>query len=263
MINDHVPVIADLPPHSDALTYMSPLSDDRAARLIDFLGSELTGTVLDVGCGWASLLVRVVAAAPDSRGVGIDTDPDALAHGRRLAESLGVADRLELREVDSTTTGLDDVSAAAAICIGASQAWPRTDPGDERMNYDGALRGLRRVVRRGGRVVFGEGIWSQPPTPAAIGPLGGREDEMTFLPDLLELAVGNGFAIHAFHEASVDEWDVFESGYTARYATWLAAHEPDHPDAKEVAERARAQREAYLRGYRGVLGLAYLHLIAV
>jgi hypothetical protein len=65
------------------------------------------------------------------------------------------------------------------------------------------------------------------------------------------------------HEASLDEWDVFESGYAAGYARWLADHDPGDPEADEVRELAERQRAAYFEGYRGVLGLGYLELLAV
>jgi hypothetical protein len=78
-----------------------------------------------------------------------------------------------------------------------------------------------------------------------------------------ELAVGAGFAPLAVHEATLDEWDVFESGYAAGYARWLAEHDPEDPDADEVREVAQRQRTAYFSGYRGVLGLGYFELLAV
>jgi hypothetical protein len=37
----------------------------------------------------------------------------------------------------------------------------------------------------------------------------------------------------------------------------------DHPNAQRVRERAQAQGFAYFQGYRGVLGMAYLALVAV
>ena len=109
----------------------------------------------------------------------------------------------------------------------------------------------------------GEGIWSRPPTPAATAPLAGRDDEHVALPRLIDLAVKHGFAPMQVHEASQDRWDVFESGYSARYARRLAAHDHEHPDAAQVRERAARQRTAYFEGYRGVPGLAYLGLVAV
>ncbi len=83
------------------------------------------------------------------------------------------------------------------------------------------------------------------------------------MPRLLDLAEEAGFLPVQVHEANLDEWDEFESGYTARYARWLAEHGPDHPDADEVRERAARQRAAYFDGYRGILGMAYLCLVAV
>ena len=53
---------------------------------------------------------------------------------------------------------------------------------------------------------------------------------------LVEIAVSCDLMPVAFHEASLDEWDVFESGYSARYATWLAQHPPDHPDAQPLRD---------------------------
>lgn len=40
------------PPFAD-LTFMTPLSESRARQLAGFLVTDLTGTVLDLGCGWA------------------------------------------------------------------------------------------------------------------------------------------------------------------------------------------------------------------
>ncbi len=115
----------------------------------------------------------------------------------------------------------------------------------------------------GGRLVYGEAIWSRSPTPEATAPLSGRDDEFVSLAELVDLALGCGFAVVGVQEATLDEWDEFESGFTAGYATWLATHPTDHPDAAEVRDRAAGQRNGYLRGYRGVLGMAYLQLIAV
>jgi hypothetical protein len=43
----------------------------------------------------------------------------------------------------------------------------------------------------------------------------------------------------------------------------LAGHEPDHPDADEVRAMATRQRGGYLCGYRGIMGMAYLQLLAI
>jgi cyclopropane fatty-acyl-phospholipid synthase-like methyltransferase len=244
----------------DDLAFLSPLSEHRAARLVRFVARDLRGTVLDVGCGWAELLLRVVAAAPAARGVGIDRHAPSIDRARELAAGRGLTDRVDLRCADASTTAQ---AADAAICVGASQVWGRPVTDRQPLDYAAALTALRALVPRGGRVVYGEAIWSAPPTDAAIAPLAGRRDEHLPLGELVELAVARGFAAVAVHEAGLDEWDAFETGFTARHAHWLSAHDPDHPDAEEVRARAARRRAGYFGGYRGVLGMAYLQLVAV
>lgn len=248
------------PPH-EGLVFLSPLSPERGQRLVNFLATDLTGNILDLGCGWAELLLQVLAAAPDARGVGIDTDAVSLAHGRELARRRGLSDRVTLLDGDARTEA--PPRADAVICIGSSQIWG--PPVEDRLplDYAAALAAIRAAVQRGARVVYGEGIWSRPPTPEAVAPLSGRVDELATLPELVEIAVVHGFAPVAVHEACLDEWDVFESGYAAGWAAWLAGHDPDHLDAAEVRERAARQRAGYLGGYRGIHGMAYLELLAV
>ena len=247
------------PPHVD-LTFMAPLSEERAARFVGFLAGGRPGTVLDIGCGWAALLLRVLAEIPDAIGEGVDLDELAIAHGQAIATERGLAERVDLRVDDARelTGGWD-----AVICIGASQVWGAPVEEAQPLPYAAALAALRSLVNRGGRVVYGDGIWSRPPTPEAVAPLAGRDDEFRTLGDVAGIAVEAGFAPLAVHEASLDEWDVFESGYAAAYARWLAEHDADDPEADEVRTLAERQRSAYFSGYRGILGLGYLELLAV
>lgn len=253
-------MVADFDPYTKHLAFMAPLSEQRAERLVRFLSGGPGGKVVDIGCGWGELLLRVVASCPHLEGIGIDTNPDAIANAQQRARERNVSTKVEFIVGDAKVHAPRD--AASAVCIGASQALAVAEGHDGPMNYRLALRSLRELVARGGRVVYGEGIWSAPPTVQAVAPLAGRLDEFVTLPELVEIAVSCDFMPFAFHEASLDEWDVFESGYSARYATWLAEHPRDHPDAPEVQDLARQQRKGNLSGYRGVLGMAYLELIA-
>jgi len=235
----------DLREPFEDLTFMTPLSGGRADELVRFLADGLDGTVLDIGCGWAELLLRVVEAAPAAHGLGVDTDVSAIAHGRELAARRGVSDRVTLRAADGRT--LAPQPAEAVICIGASQVWGPPVEDNRPLDYAAALTAIRAMVSRGAHVVYGEGIWSRPPTPEAVAPLGGRRDEFVSLAQLVEVAVAQGFMPVAVHEASIDEWDEFETGYSACYAHWLAEHGADHPKAREVRERARRQRDCEAR----------------
>jgi cyclopropane fatty-acyl-phospholipid synthase-like methyltransferase len=247
------------PLHRD-LRFLSPLSEARADRLVGFLAQDGPSTALDVGCGWGELLLRVLEAAPGARGLGVDRDEEAVASAHRRAVDRGVADRATFEARDARdVTG----TFGAVTCIGASQIWRPDAEESQPIGYAAALAALRALLPRGGRLVYGEGIWSAPPTPAATAPLSGRDDEFIPMGALVELAEAQGFAVVAAHEADLDEWDTFESGFTAGYARWLAEHDPDHPDAAEVRALAARQHAAYFGGYRGILGLAYLQLVAV
>ena len=246
------------------LTFMTPLSEQRAEALVDHLVGGLDngqGTVLDLGCGWAELLLRVVAAHPGIRGIGVDSDAHAIQHGRMLAQARGLQARIDLRTEDASEMAPERVDAV--ICIGATQIWGPPTEDSQPLDYAAALEAVRATVPRGARVVYGEGVWSRPPTREAIEALGGRTDEFVTMAELVELATGHGFMPLAVHEASLDEWDEFESGYSACYTQWLVDHGLDHPDAAEVQVMAARQRAAYYGGYRGILGLAYLSLVAV
>lgn len=244
------------------LTFMSPLSEERAERLVKFLAHGLDdGVVLDAGCGWAELLLRVVEAAPGSGGVGVDTDEALIAHGRELAHQRGLADRVTLIHGDAKEHSPGQ--ADAVLCVGASQIWGPPAQDRQPLDYAAALAALRAIVPAGARVVYGDSIWLQPPTTTAVSHLSGRTDELVMLPELVELAVTHGFMLMAVHQATTDEWDVFESCYGACYARWLVEHGTHHLDAASIRTSAAQQRQAYLSGYRGVLGLGYLELVAI
>ena len=253
----------DLPPLYDALEFLSPLSDARADELAGWLAAGVAdgGTVLDVGCGWGELALRVAAAAPLARVIGIDLDETRIAEACRRAGVRGLPERATFLVTDGVAAGPSPVEGLVAI--GATQVWGPAVAEGQPLDYGAALAAMRARLVRGGRVVYADGIWSRSPTREATAPLSGRDDEFVSLPDLVGLAVGQGFAVAGVREATLDEWDAFESGYTAGYATWLAEHDPAHPDAAEVRARADRQRTGYLRGYRGVLGMAYLQLIAI
>lgn len=266
------PRTPQLVPLWETLTFLSPLSETRADSLADWLAADLgEGTVVDIGCGWAELLLRVAARAPRCRALGVDLEPQRIARAREVSRRRGLEERVEL--VAGAGAGLDPRSAVdsegvdAIVAAGASQVWGAPVEDGHPLDYAAALTALRRHLRPGGRAYFGEAVWSRPPTPEAVAALSGRTDEFVSLPDLLDLAVDAGFAVAGWAVSDEEEWDDFESGFTEPFARWLAAHAGSSAgsaaEVEEVRRRADRQRTAYLRGYRGVLGFAHLRLLAV
>ncbi|GGS99855.1 SAM-dependent methyltransferase [Streptomyces tanashiensis] len=250
---------SDLPPRLGSLVFHGPLSEARATRMIERLAATAPADVLDIGCGWGELLLRVLEAAPDAKGAGIDINAEDLARGRALAEERGLADRVTF--VEESALGTDRGPVDAILCLGSSQALCDPDlPHDPAV----ALRELRRLVRPGGRVVLGEGFWERTPTETELAGMwpGAHTGEHHSLGALVDLAIEAGFRPAWIETASTDEWEEFESGYRYDTEVWLAAH-PDHPLADETRERVDRQRSSWLNGYRRALGIAYLTLVAV
>ncbi|MFB7931696.1 SAM-dependent methyltransferase [Streptomyces sp. NPDC056039] len=239
------------PPRHTRLTFHGPLSETRADRLVTRLSANTPTTVLDIGCGWAELMLRILTTTPRATGTGIDIDTEALARGREAAAARGLADRVRLVEGSATETPHEP--ADLVLCLGASQAL-----GDR---LPEALKELRLRVADGGRVLLGEGFWQRTPTPAELSRMW-PDAAVTDHPDLatlVDLAIEAGFRPEWTETASLDEWEEFESAYLADVEVWLAEH-PGHPLAAETRERADRHRARWLT-YRGVLGLAYLTLV--
>ncbi|MGW2649682.1 SAM-dependent methyltransferase [Streptomyces sp. NPDC001393] len=251
------------PPRLTQLSFHGPLSDDRAAGMIRRLTNRTMPTastaVLDIGCGWGEFMLRLLEAAPGATGVGIDLNEDDLARGRANAETRGLAERV--RFIQESAAGTARGPADIVLCLGASHALSDAQPPE---HTAAALHALRRLVAPGGRVLLGEGFWQRTPTPDELSAMWPEASASEFhnLPDLVDLAIAAGFRPAWIETASLEEWEHFESAYQSDVEEWLAAH-PDHPLAKEARARVDRHRDTWLRGYRGVMGLAYLTLVPV
>lgn len=217
------------------LTFAAPLSETRADALVARLALAPGRHVLDLGCGWAELLLRVVAAHPASTGTGIDDDRSALDRGRLQAARRGLHGRVELVEGDLTT--FED-RADLVLAVGTARAFGGPVP---------ALRRIHELVTPGGRVLLGESFWERPAGAAARVTHG----DLPVFDGLRAIARGAGFAVEHADRSTLEEWDAFEA---AGRAGLVAA---DDPEARALAlERERTYQETT----RGVLGFAWLVL---
>jgi cyclopropane fatty-acyl-phospholipid synthase-like methyltransferase len=231
------------------LTFHGPLSAQRADRLAAELAAAGPQTVVDYGCGWGELLLRVLEAAPGAHGVGIDLRGPDIARGRDNATKRRLSGRVAFIEGSAT----DHASMAdVVISNGAYQAFGTVPE---------ALPALRPLVNPGGRLLFGAEIWDREPTGqqlAAMWP-GASADDCLYLPDVVDAAVAAGFRPLRVQTATRGEWEEFESGYAAGAEEWLLANH-GHPEAEQVRERLDRHRLFWLRGHRDVMGFAYLTL---
>lgn len=226
------------------LAWNTPLSTPHADRLLASLAPAPGSRVVDLGCGWGGLLLRALNETEATRGTGVDQNRAYLDRARSDARNLGLEDRV--RFVPGDIARFRDVGDRV-FCIGADQAWGGAAP---------ALRRLGPTVDAGGRLLFGCGYWSRPAAPLLIEMLGA-------LPESFETVVGlarsSGWTVLYSDVADRAEWDHFETTWREDLDA-IAAKEPASPRGRHALRLSAQRRDEYERGYRDVLGFAYLVL---
>lgn len=231
--------------HFSAMRWNTPLSEAHAELLIERLEPESATTVLDLGCGWGELLIRaVLAAGQDCAGIGVDTDAEQLARGRRAAAERGAGHRVSFVEGEAQAWRQP---ADRVLCIGASHAWGGTTR---------ALEALAPVLSGGGLLLFGDGYWQTGPTPEAEAIFG---PEVMGLDAIVEWALADGWRVLSLTTADQREWDEFESSWRLGRERWLRANS-QAPNGDEIRRHLGERAREYVTVYRGVLGFVYLVL---
>ncbi|HEX3750704.1 MAG TPA: methyltransferase domain-containing protein [Streptosporangiaceae bacterium] len=221
-----------------------PLSEEHAGLLTGRLSLRPGARVVDLGCGWGELLLRVVASTDRATGTGVDTDARALSRARRQAADRHLDGQVLFAEADiAGWTGPAD----RVLCVGASHAFGGTTA---------ALAALAGAAPAGSRLLFGDGYWETAPSAAAVELFG---EDVRPLAGLLEACRSAGWRVLHLSVADQREWDDFESSFRAGRQEWLLAHAAD-PRAAEVRDWLDDRERQYVEVYRGVLGFAYLVL---
>ena len=231
--------------HAD-MAIMNPLGDGAVEELIERLDLPAGARVLDLGCGKAEVLIRVVERY-GATGVGVELSPYLLAEARAAAELLSNG-AIELHEGDARTYR-DVRPFDLVIAMGA---------GWEHGSFAELLADLRRHVGPGSLLLVADGYWRMPPTDAYLRLLGARSDEMATHEENIQAGIQLGLAPLWATTASAQDWDRYEWTYLASLDRWLGEH-PEDPIFDEVASWAAAGRDRYLGGGRDQLGFgAYL-----
>ncbi|GAA4441930.1 SAM-dependent methyltransferase [Phytohabitans houttuyneae] len=227
------------------MRWNTPLAEAHGALLVERFAVPDGAHVLDLGCGWGELLLRAVdAGGAHTTGTGVDTDGPSVDRARTLAKERGLDARVTFARQGAATW---QDPADRVMCVGAAQGFGGTVA---------ALDGLTRLVRPGGRLLFGEAFWERPTTIEATELLG---EEITPLPELVERVRARGWRVLHLSTADQREWDDFESTALAGRQEWLL-HHPDGARATEVRCELDARLREYVCVYRGLLGMAYLVL---
>jgi len=220
----------------------APLSDETVDRL---LALAVTGrrSVLDLGCGDGSWLLRALRREPTLTAVGVDASDAGFDRVQEQADREGLATRLQLVHADVrgwTAAKRFDVVLSVGAAHAFGGALPTLAAAGEHLNPEGHL-------------LLGECIWEQPPSEQALTLLGADVKDYDDLPNTVDAVASAGWVPLEGHVSSLQEWDAYEWSWTGSLAQWALDH-PDHPDSGPVMTASLEHRRAWLEGYRGTLG---------
>jgi SAM-dependent methyltransferase len=165
---------------------------------------------------------------------------------RRRVREAGLDHVIDLVHADAREFPMDEDRYDAVLCLGASFIWD---------GLPGTLAALTPAARRDGVVAVGEPYWRVWPLPEGVEADIGAG--FVTLPATVERFQAGGLAPVAMIDASVDDWDRYETLHWLAAEEWLRAH-PDDPDATEIRSRIASDRERYLRWQRDLLGWAII-----
>jgi SAM-dependent methyltransferase len=230
--------------HRDHLI-CNPTSERKLDELIELLELHAKARVLDIACGKAELLIRLVERYGVT-GDGVDLSPFAVRDARARASARVPGHALAIHEQDGRLFQFATGSYDLAMCIGASWTFG---------GYSETLLALRRAVRPGGLIVVGEPFWRD--TPGADYLAASGLELSSFGTHATNAAAGTDLALAFLYAlvSSEDDWDRYE-GLQWRAAERYATEHPEDPDAQTILAQVRASRDIYLKWQRDLLGWA-------
>ena len=202
---------------------------------------------MELGCGKADLLIRILRQHPDATAEGFDRNPWFLADARDAAEEASVAGRISLIETDAPVVALHGRAVDVAIAMGATGIVGEAAE---------TLAFLASIVVPGGEVVFGDGFWAAAPPDSALAAFGMTRDE---LPDGLAAFAGLGRAAGlepvTVEAVAPGEWDAYERAYRDAVADWAVAA-PGDAEREAFVQRSADMAASYDDWRRSAMGFA-------
>ena len=228
---------------------MNPLAEEDVDEMIEALELEPGAHVLDLGCGKAEVLLRIVERYPDVRATGLDRSPAILAEARRQAEARVPESRVmlleqDVREYDPEPGAFDLVVSTGGVSF--------------RGGVGGTLAVLYGFVAPGGKLLFGEGYWREEPSAEYLVALGAAREELRDYQGTIEAAQDLRLELKRAVTSSVEDWDAYEDAWARNGERYADAHEGEEGVA-ELREWVAAGRERYQAlGGHDTLGFALL-----
>jgi SAM-dependent methyltransferase len=228
--------------------YGGPVSAARAAAIAAALKLSADAIALDAGCGKGGLLLAVLARY-GCRGLGLESDPDAVAAAREFAVDDGLAGCVDFI-ARSPATFTPQKRLDAVLCLEPARAF-----GD----LDAAARRCFGWLRTGGRLVIGSRFLRRTPQLEFRSSLQSHDAPIEAYGESARAMVNGGFELLATMVLGEGEWDEYV-GAQHRALLSFAEQHPEDPDAVALRERAESAYQVYWRHGRDTIGFA-IHIL--
>ncbi|HEY3211805.1 MAG TPA: class I SAM-dependent methyltransferase [Actinomycetota bacterium] len=223
----------------------NPTSPEKIRLLGDRMRLGSGSSVLDVGSGRGGPAM-ILAETFGCHITCVERAEEFDAAARRRAGEAGLDSLIEFVHADAEDFMAEREAYDAALCLGASFIWD---------GLPGTLAALVPAMRGGGFVAVGEPYWREWPLPQRAEP--DKGEDFLPLPDTVERFRTAELEVVALIDASLDDWDRYESLHWLAAERWLAEH-ADDPDVENIRVLNEHFRDRYMRWQRELLGWAII-----
>lgn len=212
---------------------LASAQEDKLDRICRKLGLTEGMRMLDVGCGWGSLILYA-AQRYGVHATGVTLSHSQAEHIRHRICQLGLRDRVEVRLQDYR-----DVKATAFDAVASIEMGEHVGSG----NYPGYAATLHKLLRPGGRLLI------QQMSRAGNAPGGGAFIESYIAPDMAMVPIGQTLGLLEDAGLEIRDVEAMREHYVPTVRAWATTLEQrwDEVVAMIGPEQARVWR-AYLAG---------------
>jgi cyclopropane fatty-acyl-phospholipid synthase-like methyltransferase len=234
------------------LPYANPMGVETMDRAVALLDLPEDASVCEFGAGFCELALQVatrwgakVAAIELSPRIGAGAQERIDRHIRQRGAHAKGGVSLLRGDAGTFRPSFAPESFDLCVCIGATHALG---------GYHKALEVMHKLTRPRGKILLGEGFWTSPePSPSYLAATGIAADEFMLHFENVEQGVEAGLETMWAATATQRAWDEYEWAHSRAIEEFARRH-PGDADAKEMLERSRNWRRAYLRWGREHLG---------
>lgn len=196
-------------------------------------------TIVDYGCGWGELVLRMLERWPTATGIGLDVHAPDIERAQRNATQRGLGERARFEAAEASS---HEERADVVVSMGAYQAFG---------GIGESLTELWTRVQPGGRALFGCEYWRSQPTATELASMwpGASASDCLELPEIAEAAHSAGWTVLDMHDSTQAEFDAFDLGHLRPRLEWAL----EHP-GEDASDEMRDAVISWLRGHRRPMG---------